>query len=80
MEIDKDKLEKSLYKKKVEKSEKSEAPKLSKEAEIGFHQGALNTLAAERIELLRVVENVQKIMQMHLGRLEELGVKFVEKK
>ena len=75
MEIDKEKLEKSLSK----KNEKEIQPKMSKEAEIGFHQGALNTLAAERLELLRISQNVEKIMQMHLGRLEELGVKFVGK-
>ena len=44
MEIDKEKLEKSLSK----KNEKEIQPKMSKEAEIGFHQGALNTLAAEK--------------------------------
>ncbi|PJE81563.1 hypothetical protein COU58_01295 [Candidatus Pacearchaeota archaeon CG10_big_fil_rev_8_21_14_0_10_32_42] len=71
MEIDKDKLEKSLS--------KNSTPKISKESEIGFHQGALNTLAAEKMELLRVVENIEKIMQMHLLRLEELGVKFDNK-
>jgi len=53
---------------------------MSKEMEIGFHQGSLNTLASERIELLRIVQNVEKIMQMHIQRLEELGVKFENKK
>ena len=71
MEIDKDKLEKSLS--------KNSTPKISQESEIGFHQGALNTLAAEKMELLRVVENIEKIMQMHLLRLGELGVKFDNK-
>lgn len=77
MEIDKDNLEKALSKK---KTEKQSAPKMSKEAEIAFHEGALNTLAAERIELLRTVQNVEKIMQAHLSRLQELGVKFEEAK
>jgi translation elongation factor EF-1beta len=77
MEINKDKLEKAISSK---KKDKVEGPKLSKEAEIGFHQGALSTLAAERIELLRMVQNVEKIMQMHLKRLEEMGIKFEDKK
>jgi len=77
MDINKDNLEKALSGK---KAEKVEAPKMSKEMEIGFHQGALNTLAAERIELLKMVQNVERIMQMYLQRLEELGIKFEEKK
>lgn len=52
------------------------APKISKEEEIGFHKGALNTLIAERNELIKIIVNVESIMQMHLKRLEELGVKI----
>ncbi len=54
----------------------AETPKLPKEQEIAFHQGALNTLLAERNELIRIVANVEAIMQMHLARLQELGVKI----
>ena len=75
MKIDKEKLEKSLSRKKIEEAQ----PKMSREAEIAFHEGALNTLASERIELLRVAQNVEKIMGMHIERLQELGVKFKEK-
>lgn len=53
-----------------------ESPKISKEEEIGFHKGALNTLIAERNELIRMIANVEAIMQMHLKRLNELGVKI----
>ena len=54
--------------------------KISKEEEIGVHKGALNTLMAERNELIRMIANVEAIMQMHLKRLKELGVKIeVEK-
>lgn len=45
-----------------------------KEEEIGFHKGAVNTLLAERTELVKMVGNVEAIMQMHLSRLKELGV------
>ena len=72
MEIDKENLEKALNKK--------ESPKMPKDMEIGFHQGALNTLAAERIELYRMIQNVEKIMGMHISRLKELGVEIKTKK
>jgi len=48
--------------------------------EIGFHKGALNTLANERNELFKMMQNVEAIMQAHLKRLEELGVKIEQKK
>ena len=52
----------------------AEAPKMSEEQEIGFHKGALNTLVAERNELVKMVGNVEAIMQAHISRLKELGV------
>ncbi|MGV8152262.1 MAG: hypothetical protein ACP5OG_04205 [Candidatus Nanoarchaeia archaeon] len=54
----------------------SEMPKISKEAEIAFHNGALSTLVAERAELVKIIGQVEAIMQMHLKRLQELGVKI----
>jgi len=56
-----------------------QAPQMSREMEVGFHQGALNTLAAERQELFTMLQNVEKIMGMHIQRLEELGVKIQQK-
>mgnify|MGYP003991716701 FL=1 len=53
-----------------------ETPQMSKEEEIGFHKGALNTLVSERNEIVKMVANVEAIMQAHLKRLEELGVKI----
>ena len=49
---------------------------ISREEEIGFHKGALNTLLAERNELIKMIVNVEAIMQAHIKRLEELGVKI----
>ena len=77
MEINtnKDNLEKalgSLADNKVEAN--TETPKLSKEEEIGFHKGALNTLMAERNELVKMIGNIEAIMQAHLKRLQKLGV------
>ncbi len=70
-----DKLEKAL-----DKTEGNKKPKMSKEAEIGFHQGALNTLVSERNELIKMIKNIEGIMQMHLKRLQELGVKVTQNK
>lgn len=48
---------------------------VSKEEEIGFHKGALNTLVNERNELVKMVQNVEAVMQAHISRLAQLGVK-----
>jgi UDP-N-acetylglucosamine enolpyruvyl transferase len=48
--------------------------KVSKEEQIGFHKGALSTLAKEREELLKMVNIVEQLMQMHIKSLKELGV------
>ena len=73
MDIDKTNLEEALSKK------EPEAPKMPKETEIGFHQGALNTLVNERNELFKMIQNIEAIMQAHLKRLEGLGVKIERK-
>ncbi|MBW2998958.1 hypothetical protein KY321_05460 [Candidatus Woesearchaeota archaeon] len=46
----------------------------SKDEQIGFHKGALSTLAKERQELGKMLNVVEQIMQMHIGALKELGV------
>lgn len=56
----------------VEKKNVSEMPK---DVEIGFHQGSLNTLINERNEVIRLVQQIERVMQAHIKRLEELGVK-----
>ncbi len=52
------------------------SPAMSKEMEIGFHQGALNTLMNERNEMIRMIQQIESVMQAHIKRLEELGVKM----
>ena len=49
---------------------------IPKEEEVGFHKGALSTLAAERNELVKMVGNVEAIMGAHAKRLKELGVEL----
>ena len=48
--------------------------KVSKDEEIGFHKGALSTLAKERAELIKMAQVVEQIMQMHIKALQDLGV------
>ena len=42
--------------------------------QIGFHKGALTTLAKEREELVRMVSVVEQLMQAHIKSLKDLGV------
>ncbi|MEK6823383.1 MAG: hypothetical protein AABY13_06125 [Nanoarchaeota archaeon] len=46
----------------------------SKDEQVGFHKGALTTLAKEREEFMKVLGIVEQLMQMHIKALKELGV------
>lgn len=59
-----------------EESNKIESSKMSPEQEIGFHKGALNTLVAERTELIKIIGNIEGIMQAHIKRLKNLGIEI----
>ncbi len=61
------------------KEAKGDGSDMSKEEEIGFHKGALNTLVNERNELVKMAQVTEQIMQAHIKRLEELGVKMGKK-
>ena len=54
--------------------EQKPAATVSKSEQIGFHKGALSTLAKEREEMLKIVQVVEQLMQMHIKALKELGV------
>jgi argininosuccinate synthase len=71
--IDKDNLEKALNSS-AKKEEKN--PAMPREMEIGFHQGALNTLFNERNEMVKIIQQIEGVMGAHIKRLEELGVKI----
>jgi len=62
------------------KEDEKKTPQMPKEVEVGFHQGAITTLVNERNELLKMAGNVESIVQAHIKRLEELGVKVQQKK
>lgn len=49
----------------------------SKAEKIGFHKGSLATLSKEREELMRILQIVEQLMQMHLKELKEIGVDLV---
>jgi hypothetical protein len=47
---------------------------MANEEQIGFHKGALTTLAKERQEFVRLLQIVEQLMQAHLKALKDLGV------
>ncbi|MBS3140205.1 hypothetical protein J4479_04335 [Candidatus Woesearchaeota archaeon] len=49
----------------------------SKDEKVGFHKGSLATLSKEREELLRILQIVEQLMQMHIKELKTLGVDLV---
>ena len=49
-------------------------PTQSKDEQIGFHKGALATLAKEREEMIKILQVVEQLMKMHISSLKELGV------
>ena len=57
---------------------KKDAGKTSSEEQIGFHKGALTTLAKEREEMMRILQIVEQLMQMHIKGLKELGVDLAQ--
>lgn len=48
--------------------------KVSEDEQIGFHKGALATLAKEREEMQKILSIVEQLMQMHIKGLKDLGV------
>ncbi len=52
----------------------SEGNKMADEEKVGFHKGALTTLAKERQELMRILQIVEQLMQVHIKSLKDLGV------
>jgi len=46
----------------------------SKQEQIGFHKGALSSIAKERLELLRLVKITEQLIQAHIKALKDLGV------
>ena len=55
-------------------AKKKQEQKVSEEEQIGFHKGSLSTLAKEREEMLRILQIVEQLMQMHIKGLKDLGI------
>ena len=53
---------------------KKQEPEASAEEQVGFHKGALSTLAKEREEMMKILQIVEQLMQMHIKALKDLGV------
>ena len=53
---------------------KSQGYTMANEEQIGFHKGALTTLAKERQEMMRILQIVEQLMQAHLKALKDMGV------
>ena len=53
---------------------------VGKEEQIGYHKGAIATLVKEREELVKLVNVVSSLIQMHLEGLQKLGVDLTKAK
>jgi len=50
------------------------AEEMSEDEQIGFHKGALSTLAKERQEMMKILNIVEQLMHAHVDALKKLGV------
>lgn len=75
IQVDNEDLENAI-KTEVKREKCKEDCKCDNNEEVGFHKGCLNTLVGERNELIKMIQNVEAIMQAHIKRLQELGVKI----
>lgn len=51
---------------------------ISKDEQVGYHKGALSTLAKEREEMQKILSIVEQLMQAHIKALKDLGVDLAE--
>ena len=47
---------------------------MTKDEQIGFHKGAVSTLANERQELIKMITIVDQLLQAHIKALKDLGI------
>jgi hypothetical protein len=55
------------------------APSASREEQVGFHKGSINTLLKEREEMVKIVTIVDQLLKAHMMALQKLGVKITQK-
>lgn len=58
----------------AKKKQAASKPSAGADEQIGFHKGALSTLAKEREEMIKILQIVEQLMQMHIKGLKDLGV------
>tara|TARA_Y100000034_G_C6674109_1_gene296097 strand:+ start:348 stop:554 length:207 start_codon:yes stop_codon:yes gene_type:complete len=56
-----------------------QTPNVSKEEQIGYHKGAIQTLVNERNELVKIIQITESLIKAHMEELKKLGVD-IEKK
>jgi hypothetical protein len=61
-------------------AKETKEPEMSKEEQIGFHKGSINTLLAERNELIKMAQLTESLIQAHAKELEKMGVKLYSQK
>lgn len=63
----------------VDEKPNNDGTGMSREEQIGFHKGSINTLMAERNELLKIVNVTEQLINAHVSELDKLGVKITAK-
>ena len=53
---------------------------MTKEEQIGYHKGAIQTLVNERNELVRIAKVAESLIGAHLDELKKLGVNIEPEK
>ena len=52
----------------------AEQPEMTKDEQIGYHKGAIQTLMNERNELIKIAQVTESLIKAHLEELKKLGV------
>lgn len=49
----------------------------SKEEQIGFHRGSISVLLREQQELMKMVNVIPQVVQIHVLALKDLGIDYI---
>ena len=52
----------------------------SKEEQIGYHKGSIQTLLNERNELVKIAQITESLIKAHLEELRKLGINIADPK
>jgi len=62
----------------AEESKQDKEP--SKDEQIGYHKGAIQTLVNERNELVKIAQITESLIKAHLEELRKLGLNIADPK